>query len=77
MKVCDYLFLFLFLFLGVLTVQYVPPEAIIQRCSVKKVFLKFCKIYRKTPVLESLFKKRLWHKYFPVNFAEFLRAPFL
>ena len=24
-----------------------------QRCSVKKVFLKFCKIHRKTPVPES------------------------
>ena len=24
-----------------------------------------------------LFKKRPWHKYFPVNFAKFLRAAFL
>ena len=31
-------------------------EGIVQRCSVKKVLLKFCKIHRKTPVPESLFK---------------------
>ena len=32
-------------------------EAAVQRCSVKKVFLKFRKIHRKTPVLESLFPR--------------------
>ena len=25
----------------------------------------------------TLLKKRLWHRCFPVNFAKFLRAPFL
>ena len=25
----------------------------------------------------TLLKKRLWHRYFPVNFAKFLRAAFL
>ena len=30
-------------------------EAVAQRCSVKKVFLEFRKIHRKTPVSESLF----------------------
>ena len=25
----------------------------------------------------QLFKKRLWHRSFPVNFAKFLRTPFL
>ena len=25
----------------------------------------------------TLLKKRLWHMYFPVNFAKFLRTPFL
>ena len=51
---------------------------------------KFRKIDRKTPVPESPFliklqaqacnfilKKRLWHRCFPVNFAKFLRTPFL
>ena len=28
---------------------------------------------RKT--LATLFKKRLWHRYFPVNFSGFLRTP--
>ena len=49
---------------------------------------KFCKIYKKTPVSQprnkvaglrpvTLLKKRLWHRCFPVNFAKFLRTPFL
>ena len=49
--------------------------------------LKVCNIHRKTPVLESLFskvasleaykfiKKRLQHRCFPVNIANFLRTP--
>ena len=55
-----------------------------KRCS-----QKFLKIQRKTPVPESLFnkvaglrlttflKKTLWYRCFPVNFAKFLRTPFL
>ena len=27
--------------------------------------------------LATLLKKRLWHRYFPVNFEKFLRTPFL
>ena len=30
-------------------------KAAVQRCSVRKVFLKFCKIHRQTPLSESLF----------------------
>ena len=53
-----------------------------------KCSLKFCSIYRKTTVLESLFKKvaglearksikeRLQHRCFPVNIAKFLRTAF-
>ena len=65
--------------------QKQPPEVFCKkRCS-----WKFRKIHRKTPVPESLFnkvaglrpatllKKRLWHRCFPVNFAKFLRTPFL
>ena len=60
-----------------------------RRCSVKKVlFLKFCKIHRKTPVSESFFNKvavwvlkryqkmRIWHRYFPMNFVKFLTKLF-
>ena len=32
-------------------------EAFIRRYSLKRVFLKFCIIHRKTPLLESLFNK--------------------
>ena len=41
-------------------------EAVAQRYSVKKVFRP-----------ATLLKKRLWHRSFPVNFAKFLRTPFL
>ena len=43
----------------------IQTEAAVWRCSVKKVFL------------ETLLKKRLWHRYFPVDFAKFLRTPFV
>ena len=62
--------------------QKQPPEVFYKkRCS-----YKFRKIHRKTPVPESLFnkvaalrpatllKKRLWHRYFPVNFVKSLKA---
>ena len=52
-----------------------PPEVFCKkRCS-----WKFRKIRSKTSVPESLClsKKRLWHKCFTVNFAKFLRTPFL
>ena len=65
--------------------QKQPPEVIRKKtCS-----YKFRNIHRKTTVPESLFntvaplrpatllKKRLWHWCFPVNFAKFLRIPFL
>ena len=64
--------------------QKQPPEVFCKhRCS-----QKFLKIHRKTPVLESLFnkasglwpailfKKRLQHRCFPVNFVKFLRTSF-
>ena len=61
-----------------------------RRCSVKKgAFGNFAKFTRKhlcqglffnkvtglRPT--TLFKKRQWHRYFPVNFAKFLRTSFL
>ena len=61
-----------------------------QRCSMKKGVLgNFIKFTGKH-LCQSLFfdkvtglrpatflKKRLWHRCFPVNFAKFLRTPFL
>ena len=61
-----------------------------RRCSIKKGVLKnFAKLtgkhlfqslfFYKVAVLRSvtLFKKRLWHRCFPMNFAKFLRTAFL
>ena len=64
--------------------QKQPPEVF----SKKRCFKKFCEIHRKTPVPESFFnklpappatllKKKPWHQCLPVNFAKFLRRPFL
>ena len=59
-------------------------------CSVKKrVYINFRKVFRKTPVPKPIFKyfsglrpatllkMRLWQRWFSVNFAKFLRTPFL
>ena len=61
------------------------PEAVIQRCPVKKVF--FAKLTGKH-LCQSLFfnkvacppptllKKRLWHRCFPLNFAKISKNTF-
>ena len=61
-----------------------------QRCSVRKGVLKNFAKFTGKHLCKSLFfnevaglrpatllKKRLWHRCFPVNFAKFLRTPFL
>ena len=60
--------------------QKQPPEVF---CK-KMYSQKFCKIHSKTLVPEPeacnficLYFKRLWHRCVPVNFAKFLKAPFL
>ena len=58
-------------------------EAVIQRCSVKKAFLKILQNLQENPCARVSFliklqlKKRLWHRCFPVNIAKFLRILFL
>ena len=62
-------------------------EAVVRRCSVKKVFLKISDNSQENTrarvsfliklQASGLLKKRLWHRCFPVNFAKFLRTPFL
>ena len=48
------------------------------RCFIKKgVLSKFAKFTGKYLCQSLLLKKRLWHRCFPVNFANFLRKPFL
>ena len=44
----------------------------------KGILKNFWKLTEKKPVSEFLFlKKRLQHRWFPINFAKFLRTPFL
>ena len=52
---------------------FVLTEAVVQRCSVKKVFLEIL-LFRLRPA--TLLKKRLWHRCLPVNFTKFLWTPF-
>ena len=65
------------------------PEAIIQSCTVKKVFLEILQISQESTCARvsffnkfaslrpaTLLKKRLWHKCFPDNFVKFLRTLF-
>ena len=52
------------------------------RCSVKKDVLRNCAKFTGKHLCQSLFLNkvaglRLWHRCFPVNFARFLRTPFL
>ena len=55
--------------LGLLEPNLTHSEAVVQRCSVKKLFLQFCEIHRKTPVPNylllrpiTLLKNRLWRR---------------
>ena len=54
-----------------------------QRCSIKKGVLRNFAKFTGKHLYQSLFfnkaaglKKRLWHRWFPVNFAKFFRTPF-
>ena len=70
------------------TVQQ-DTEAVARRCSVKKVILEISQYSQKNTCARvsfifssglrpaSLFKKRLWHRYFPVSFVKFLRTLFI
>ena len=67
--------------------DYTDSEAVARGCSVKKVFLEISQNSQENAcgrvsflikiIIKSLLKKRLWHRRFPVNFAKFLRTPFL
>ena len=49
-----------------------------QRCSVKKLFLKISQnSLENTCARVSFLNKRLWHRCFPVSFANILRTSFL
>ena len=55
-----------------------------QRCSIKKGILRNFAKFTEKHLCQNLFfnkvvglKMRLWHRCFPVNYTQFLRAPFL
>ena len=63
--------------------KMIRPEAVAQRCSIKKVFLKFSKLTgrnlwwspffdKAAGIILELYLKResLWHRCFPVTFSE-------
>ena len=60
-----------------------PGRSIHRRCFVKNMFLEISQnlqenaCTRASFLINTLVKKRLWHRCFPVNFAKFLRTPFL
>ena len=63
-------------------------EAVVQRCSLKMVFLeisqnlqentctRICFLIKETLLKQTLLKKRLRHRCFPVNLVKFLRTAF-
>ena len=72
-------------------VTFETIEAVVQRCSVKKMFLEISqnsqenlcsrvsfliKLQASGHRPATLSKKRLWHRCLPVNFVKFLRTPF-
>ena len=67
------------------SILYLNPEfieAVVQRCSVKKVFFKILQNSQEKHLClclrpATLLKSRLWHRCLPVNFVKFLRTPFL
>ena len=58
--------------------------AVVQRCSLKKVFLEISQNSQENTCARvcnfirpaTLLKKRPWHRFFPVNFVKFLRTHF-
>ena len=62
------------------------PEAVVQRCSAKKLFFEILQnlqentcasvpFFKKVAGLSPLLKERLRHRCFPVNFAKLRRTP--
>ena len=75
---------------GFYAVRIFPSEAAARGVLWKEVFLEISQKFTGKHLCQSLFfnkvagmrpatllKKRLWHRCFPVKFAEFLRTPFL
>ena len=54
-----------------------PSEAVVRRCSDKKIFLNISQNSQENTAPATLLQNRLWHRCFPVNLAKFLRTPFV
>ena len=53
-------------------------EAVVRKYSIKKAFLEISQNSQEnTCATVSFLKKRLWQRYFPVNFEKFVRTHFL
>ena len=64
--------------------DYEDTEAVVRRCSVRKVSLEISQNSQESTWVRNSFliklqdlKKSLWHRCFHVNVAKFLRTPFL
>ena len=72
----------IFLLVSQYSVFTVLAEAVVQRSSVKKGVLRNIAKFTGEKLCQSLFFNKvaglgLWHRCFPVNFAKFLKTPFL
>ena len=70
-----------------LITAFAALEAVVRRCSVRKMFLEILQNSKEITCARvsyliklrpaTLLRKRLWHRCFPLNFAKFLRTPFI
>ena len=60
------------------TFKFHMKQAVVQGCSVKKLFLEISQNSQENTGARVSFlsKKRPWHRCFPINFKKFLRTPF-
>ena len=72
---------------AVLLIAWRHQEAVVQKCSVKKILLEIPENSQENTCdrvsfliklqAATLLKEKLWHRCLPVNFLKFLRTPFL
>ena len=65
--------LFMIIYYRKWTIQ--SAEAVVQRCSVKKVSLEISQNLKENTCPRVSFLIKLLASYFPLNFAKFLRTP--
>ena len=60
-----------------LNMAYIFMQVIRNASSRSQIRSSHPEVFCKKGVLRNVLKRRLWHRYFPVNFAKFPRTPFL